>query len=374
MADNEPLYRILSAYFPEIFVKSIESCGNGHINDTFLACLETKGELRNYILQKINRNVFKKPEEVMDNVIKVTGHLRRRIDARGGDPDRETLCLIQNRAGGYSYIDEHSDYWRVYNYIDHTVTIESTKEPELFYRAALAFGDFFRMLEDFPADTLHETIPDFHNTPARYIQLENAVRQDPKNRVREVQKELAFVGDRLPDLSRLTRMKDGGSLPVRVTHNDTKLNNVLLDEVTHEGVCVIDLDTVMPGLCAYDFGDSIRFGANTSDEDEKDLEKCTVSLPLYRAYTEGFLEKAGDVLTRDEIDTLPFSAKLITLELGMRFLADHINGDEYFKIRRPGHNLDRARNQFCLVREMEKRMNEMVAMTQEIAGVSAGRR
>lgn len=374
MADNEPLYRILSSYFPEGRVKTIESCGNGHINDTFLVYLEIKGALRHYILQKINRNVFKKPEEVMDNVIKVTEHLRRRIGTRGGDPDRETLSLIRNTAGEYSYTDERSDCWRVYNYIDHTVTIESTKEPELFYRAALAFGDFFRMLEDFPADTLHETIPDFHNTPARYLQLESAIRRDPKNRVRDVQKELAFVRDRLHELSRLTNMKDSGSLPVRVTHNDTKLNNVLLDSVTHEGVCVIDLDTVMPGLCAYDFGDSIRFGANTSDEDETDLEKCTVDLPLYRAYTEGFMEKAGDVLTKNEIDTLPFSAKLITLELGMRFLADHINGDEYFKIHRPGHNLDRAKNQFCLVREMEKRMNDMEAMTQKIAGASSGKR
>jgi hypothetical protein len=374
MADNVPLYRILSGYFPEGGVKKIESCGKGHINDTYLVCLAEPGGPRQYILQKINRNVFKKPYEVMDNVIKVTEHLRLRIGERGGDPERETLNLIKNQAGEYSYIDERSDYWRVYNYIDHTVTIESTKDPNLFYRAALAFGDFFRMLEDFPADSLQETIPDFHNTPARYLQLKNAVRQDPKNRVKDVQKELTFVEDRLHELSRLTQMKDSGDLPVRVTHNDTKLNNVLLDASTHEGVCVIDLDTVMPGLCANDFGDSIRFGANTSDEDETDLQKCTVDMSLYRAYTEGFLEKARPVLTKSEIETLPFSAKLITLELGMRFLADHISGDGYFKIHRPGHNLDRARNQFCLALEMEKRMKDMEVITKGIAGGSAGRK
>lgn len=368
MEDHAFLKPILLTWFPEGRVLSVDTCGNGHINDTYLVNLQTKDASRQYILQKINRNVFKKPDEVMGNVIKITEHLRVRIGLRGGDPERETLNLVKNQSGGFFYVDDRSDYWRVYNYIENTVTVESTKQPELFYRAAQAFGDFFRMLEDFPADSLYETIPDFHNTPARYLQLKNTVKQDPENRVKDVQKELEFIEDRLCDLSLLIQMKDSGELPVRVTHNDTKLNNVLLDRDTYRGVCVIDLDTVMPGLCAYDFGDSIRFGANTSDEDETDLEKCTIDLSLYQAYTEGFLEKAGGTLTKQEIETLPFSAKLITLELGMRFLADHINGDIYFKIHRPNHNLDRARNQFCLVREMEKKMNEMETLTRKIAG------
>lgn len=338
--------------------------GNGHINDTLCVTVTAEAGVRRFILQRVNRYVFKRPQEVIDNIAKVTQYLRGVIAAEGGDPARETLTLVRTRDGACSVLDEDGELWRMYLFIEETISRDLPDTPELFALSGEAFGRFQRQMGAFPADSLHETIPDFHNTPARYRQLMDAVAENAAGRLNEVGPELEFCRRYEREVHVLLDALAAGEIPLRVTHNDTKLNNVLLDAATGRGVCVIDLDTVMPGLAAYDFGDSIRFGANTAEEDERDLEKVRFSLPMYEAFARGYLKEAGGVLLRREIELLPMGAKLMTLECGMRFLADHLNGDKYFKIHREGHNLDRARTQFALVRHMEENwetMQEIIA-------------
>lgn len=335
--------------------------GNGHINDTFL--LYQDGV--DYIIQRININVFTRPLEVMQNIAHITDFLAKKIRAQGEDPYQKTLTLITCKNGKKHYQDRDGNYWRVTPFIRNTVSYQMAESPEMFKESARAFGEFQRLLADFPAETLHETIPKFHDTPSRFHHFTEAVKQDKMGRAKDVQKEINFVREREDFTSILVDLLAEGKLPLRVTHNDTKLNNVLMDKDSKKAVCVIDLDTVMPGLSLYDYGDSIRFGASTATEDEKDLSKVSMSLALFEAYTEGFLETAGEALTSLEIEQMPVGAKMMTLECGMRFLTDHLNGDIYFKIQYPNQNLDRARTQFKLVEDMEQKWDEMNAIVRK---------
>ena len=289
--------------------------------------------------------------------------LQEKIRAAGGDPDRETLHFIKTKDGAQYYTAPDGDYFRAYVFVKDSISYDAVESAALFQKSGEAFGRFQHLLADFPAETLYETIPNFHNTLWRYEnEFLPAVEADKAGRAAAVQAEIQFVKDRKADTHRLSDLAAAGQLPLRVTHNDTKLNNVLFDATAGEAICVIDLDTVMPGLAHYDFGDSIRFGANTAAEDEADLSKVSLDLEYFGAYAKGFLSQAGESLTQTEIDQLAFSAKLMTFECGMRFLTDYLNGDTYFKTAYPEHNLVRARNQFALVADMERKMNQMEAL------------
>ncbi|MDD6175406.1 MAG: aminoglycoside phosphotransferase family protein [Firmicutes bacterium] len=341
----------------------VEECrpfGDGHINDTFaVRCRDESGAETRYVLQRINHEIFKDPVQVMDNVVYITEFLRGRLLAAGEDPDRGTISYLRMPGGGYCYRDSIGSYWRSYRFIENAVSFDTVQCPEDFYQSAVAFGRFQRLLADFDASHLTETIPDFHNTPVRYERFCHAVEQDACGRAESVRQEIEFVRSRAPFMSVLTDLLKSGGLPLRVTHNDTKLNNVLFDKDTRKAICVIDLDTVMPGLSVYDFGDSIRFGATTAAEDEPDLSRVNFDRNLFELYTKGYLEGCGGSLTETERRMMPEGAKMMTLECGMRFLTDYLEGDHYFKISRPQQNLDRARTQFKLVSDMESCWDEM---------------
>jgi Ser/Thr protein kinase RdoA (MazF antagonist) len=302
----------------------------------------------------------------MENVCGVTSFLRDKIKENGGDPTRETLTVYPAKDGKNYYMAADGGCWRVYNFVDDTFTINELTSAEDFRNAALSFGNFANLLADYPIETLHDTIPNFHNTPSRFNDLKTAVENNASGRKNNALPEIEFAFAREKDCSVITDLLGTDKIPLKVTHNDTKLNNVLFDKETKKGLCVVDLDTVMPGSALYDFGDSIRFGANTAAEDEKDLSKVSLSLEYFKAYVDGFLEAAGESLTETEIELLPFAAKLLTFECGMRFLGDYINGDVYFKIEYPEHNLVRARTQFKLVEDIEKKYDEMMAIVAEI--------
>ncbi len=363
---------------PEIIMKNINGkfrtegeiaelvpYGNGHINDTYcITCRLENGGKKRYILQRMNKEIFPKPDELIENIAGVTGFLKKKIQENGGDPDRETLTLVPTTEGKDYYQDQDGENFRMYLMIEDAICLEAVEKPEDFYQSAVAFGHFQRLLADYPAATLHETIHNFHNTINRYENLMKAVKEDVCGRKKEVEKEISFAMDREKDCHVICDALEKGEIPLRVTHNDTKLNNVMMDKKTGKGICVIDLDTVMPGSALYDYGDSIRFGANTGAEDEKDLSLVGCDLALFEAYTKGFLEGCGGSLTRKEILLMPMGAKLMTLDCGMRFLTDYLQNDVYFKIHREKHNLDRARSQFKLVADMEEKwqqMNDIVA-------------
>ena len=295
----------------------------------------------------------------MENIRGITEHMRKKIIAAGGDPLRETLNIVPTVEDKAFYICEDGNYWRAYIYIEGAKAYELPENAQQFYNVGKAFGKFQRLLSDYPAEKLYETIPNFHHTKLRFDALVKAVEEDVMNRAKDVKEEIEFAFARADDTPILVNLLEKGELPLRVTHNDTKLNNVMIDCATGEGICVIDLDTVMPGLSLYDFGDSIRFGASTAPEDEKDLSKVWMDLNLYENYTKGFLEEAGGSFTKTELEYLAFSAKLMTYECGIRFLTDYLQGDTYFKIHRPEHNLDRTRTQFKLVADMETKLDEM---------------
>ena len=338
----------------------VEPYGCGHINETFVAYFKIGDmKIRRYILQRVNNNIFKEPEKVMSNIELVTNHLREKILQNGGNPHREALNLIPTHEGKLYYIAEDGGLWRGMTFIEGARTYQTVENPQHFYNAGSAFGQFQRYLEDFPADKLYETISNFHNTEKRYADFLEAVNNDIAGRAKDVQEEIEFAKKHAEDAKVIVKLIAEGKIPLRVTHNDTKLNNIMIDEATGEGICVIDLDTVMPGSALYDYGDSIRFGASSAAEDERDLSKVYMDISLFEAFTKGFLSKVGEILTPAEIEYLAFSAKLMTYECGIRFLADHLNGDVYFRIHREGHNLDRARTQFKLVEDMEKKMDLM---------------
>lgn len=346
-------------------VKEIRPYGNGHINDTFLAVFQTGDGEKRYILQRMNHNIFKNPPLLMENVVGVTDYLRKAILTQGGDPDRETLNVVRTLEGKSYYEDEGHSFWRVFLFVEGTLCLEKVESPKDFYNGGAAFGNFQRMLAEYPAGELHETIPDFHNTPSRFQDFRRALEADRAGRAALVRPEIEFALSREEETSVLTDLLKKGELPLRVTHNDTKLNNILFDRATGRALCVIDLDTVMPGLSLYDFGDSIRFGASTGAEDERDLSRIELDLELFEAFTEGYLKGCGGKLTRREIEMFPMGAKLMTYECGIRFLGDFLEGDVYFKVHRENHNLDRARTQFKLVADMEKKWDQMVSIVEK---------
>ena len=339
----------------------VKPFGEGHINETYAVYMPGPDgkEVPLYVLQRININVFKNPDQVMHNIFGVTEYLRNIIRQEGGDLDRETLSYIKTKDGESYFEDDNGQPWRCLHYVPNSVCYQQVERPEQFYQSALSFGHFLKQLGEYPAESLYETIPQFHDTRKRFRDFVEAERKDVKNRARVCRSEIDFVLAREKDCGTLMEQLEDGVLPLRVTHNDTKLNNILFDKDTEEGLCIIDLDTIMPGLAANDFGDSIRFGASTAEEDEQDLEKVHFDIDLYEIYVKGYLEMAKEVLTPAEIESLPWGARLMTLECGMRFLADFLQGDVYFKTAYPEHNLVRARTQFRLVKEMEEQFDKM---------------
>ena len=368
--NREMVDAVLACYQFDGPVLSCEPCGSGHINGTYrVTCGLQEGKTRRYVLQRMNRSVFADIDGLMENVANVTSYLRRRLLLSGGDPERGTMNLVLTRTGENYCTDPQGGCWRVFHFIEDAVCLDRVEKPQDFYESAVAFGSFQRLLAEYPAQTLHETIPNFHNTISRFRDFERAVERDACGRADSVREEIAFAMARREEAGTLVRMQEDGLLPLRVTHNDTKLNNVMLDRETGKGLCVIDLDTVMPGLAVNDFGDSIRFGASTADEDERDLSKVEMDLSLFELYTKGFLEGCGGSLTEAEIGAMPMAAKLMTLECGIRFLGDYLDGDRYFRIHREGQNLDRARTQFKLVADMEKKWDAMHESVRRVAGL-----
>lgn len=359
--------QILAAYVLPGTVADVARHGKGHINDTFcVVCKTPEGGTARFILQRLSQAAFPHPEEVMENFVGITSYLRREILAEGGDPLRETLSLVKTGDGADFVTDAEGRAWRLMPFIENAECYQSAT-PELFAASGRAFGRFQYMLRDYPARTLHETIPHFHDTESRFEQFLAALEADKLNRAEGVSPEIQFILRRKADCGVALRALREGKLPLRVTHNDTKLNNILIDRDTHEGICIIDLDTTMPGLAINDFGDSIRFGANHCMEDEQDLTKVNFDISLYEVFTRGFLEGARGSLTSAELEYLPWGARLMTLECGIRFLTDYLDGDHYFHVSHPRQNLDRARTQLKLVKDMEEQFDAMGAVVAKYA-------
>ncbi|MGH8017190.1 MAG: phosphotransferase enzyme family protein [Opitutaceae bacterium] len=344
------------------------SYGSGHINDTFLVEFDQAGATVCYILQRINHRVFKDVPALMDNISRVTTHLARRV-AAGPAPEgerRRVLTLVPAVDGGPYHRDECGGWWRCYIFIANARTYDIVENPRQAREAARAFGEFQEMLTDLPGARLHDIIPFFHHTRRRFETLRRMIEADPLGRAKAAAADIDFALSREPMVDTLLELQARSEMPERVTHNDTKLNNVMID-ANHAAVCVIDLDTVMPGLALYDFGDMVRSATNSAAEDERDLSRVHARLPIFEALVQGYLSAARRFLNAAEIAHLAFSGRLITFEIGMRFLTDHLEGDVYFKTARPGHNLERARNQFALLRSQEKQQNAMEAIVRKEA-------
>ncbi len=346
------ILEIANLFLKDNHTETVQKLGNGHINDTYLITSKSR---RRYVLQQMNRRIFPEPQKVMENISLVTEYVQTKLHSEGG---MKTLCFL-NYDGKKYYTDPDGGIWRMYHYIEDAVSLELISRDEDFYWSAVAFGGFQYMLRDFPAEKLYETLPDFHNTPKRFKDFLNSVKADRKDRAKTCQQEIQFVKSRESFYNILEESHKAGELPLRVTHNDTKLNNVLLNADTGRPLCIIDLDTIMPGYSVTDFGDSIRFGASTAKEDEKDLDKVHFSLQLYKVYLKGFMDGAKGIFSKQEMTLFPVGAKMMTMECGMRFLADYLDGDVYFKTQYPEHNLVRARTQFKLVEEMEENWDQM---------------
>lgn len=335
--------------------------GKGHINDTYFLGVDCQGKRARYVLQRINEHVFRRPQDVMENVERVIAHLADR-----SSQDERCLALVPTR-GGASYHRDETGYWRVYPYIEGTRTYDIAPDNRIAAEAAAVFGRFQLLLDDLPGPPLHETIPAFHDTSARYAQLREAMAADAKGRAADCGAEIAFARELEKIAGTLMALQNTAELPQRIAHNDTKLNNVLFDKESCQAVCVIDLDTVMPGTVLCDFGDLVRSAAGKGSEDTTDLASKSIDMSLYRSLVEGYLGTAGRFLTAVEIDHLAVSGLVITLETGVRFLTDHISGDPYFRIQRPNQNLDRCRAQFALAASIRDRLDEMQEMTERIA-------
>lgn len=343
---------------------SLTPFGNGLINRTYRIVHHSDYQENNYILQRINHSIFPDVDGLMNNIIHVTDFLKSEARQRGGDPERETMSVEKTIEGKPYAITEDGSYWRIYRFVEGTFCLDRVENEADFYEAARAFGDFAKKLDAFDASKLVEVIPKFHDTRDRYQQLEIAIKNDRVGRVASLTDEINFVRKRKQDCYFLYDLLDAGELPLRVTHNDTKLNNILMDNETKKGICIVDLDTIMPGLALFDFGDAIRYGANEAAEDEPDLSKVKFNQRLYDVYVKGYLDGTAGILTDREIELLPWGARVITLEQGIRFLTDYINGDVYYGTSRPRQNLDRTRVQFKLVEEMEKTWSDMNTLVQ----------
>jgi aminoglycoside phosphotransferase (APT) family kinase protein len=335
--------------------------GSGHINDSYCAVFHQNGKRVRYIVQRMNHHIFRNPVALMENVERVTAHLAQQLNGQS-DGDRRVLSLIPTHDGNAWHMDEGGNYWRAYRFIENARSYDAVETPEQAYQAARAFGRFQQMLAGLPTPRLHDTIPDFHNTPKRFEALRQAITADVANRAALAKAEIDFA---LAHES-IVGVLMAANLPERVTHNDTKFNNVLLDDATGEGICVIDLDTVMPGLAAYDFGDMVRTTTSPAMEDEQDLSKVEMNFSMFEALVRGYLDAAGTFLTNTEKRHLAFSGKLITFEIGVRFLTDYLSGDTYFKVHRDGHNLDRCRTQFKLVESIESQEDKMHRFMRDI--------
>lgn len=338
---------------------------SGHINDTYtIRFILNSNKKRRCILQKINQNVFPEPEKVMENIEKVTGHLRGKIIERGGDPSRESLSIVPSAEGKTFYKDTGGHYWRAYVFIENTRSYERTENPSHIYGAGKAIGKFQEMLMDLALNSLHETLPGFHNTAKRFEDFTQSVQRDLFRRVAMVRREIAFVEKRVGRVSCLVNLLREGRLPLRIVHNDTKFSNILFDNSTGDSICMLDLDTVMPGSALYDFGDAVRSAARAPGSGGPGLPGAGMDMTLYEQFCRGYLESAGRLLISLEKKLLPFSTLLMTLECGMRYLTDYLNGDIYFRISREKHNLDRARLHFKLLEDMENKFQEMKEVTE----------
>ncbi len=371
---TEPLREVAQAFeIPGRWVSSTRF-GSGHINETFLAVFEHGGETTRWVQQRINRKVFSEPEKLMENVVRVTEHQHRALRRSGvADPERRALRLVSARRGGFSWRDAAGETWRTWHFIEGATSHDVIRSQDDARAAAAAFGLFQEQLADLSGPRLHETIPRFHDARARLEALVDAARDDSHGRLGACREEFAFVLAREPMVGRLLDLHAKGILPERITHNDTKLNNVLLDDRTGEALCVIDLDTVMPGLVLHDFGDLVRTAVSPTAEDERDLSKIELRPPMFAALAEGYLG-AARFLTPAETAELAFSGLLVTLVIGIRFLTDHLRGDGYFRIHREGHNLDRCRAQLRLVESMERQRETMEEIVAETASGRVSRR
>lgn len=339
--------------------------GTGHINDTYAVTVQGRTGPVRYILQRINHAIFHNVPALMENIARVTEHVRARIAMiPGGDPGRETLTIVPTADGDAFLQDESGDFWRAYVFIEDARTFDEVQSRDHAFQAALAFGMFQKWLMDLPGGPLTETIPDFHHTPRRFERLIRAVDADSVNRGASAASDIAFAMARGPMTGEVVRLLETGEIPFRVTHNDTKINNVMINDADGGGLCVIDLDTVMPGSVLYDFGDQIRTTTGTAAEDEQDLARVCFQMDMFESLVHGYLEAARDFLVPREKRLLAFCGRLITFEIGIRFLTDYLEGDVYFKTHRPGHNLDRARTQFEMVRQMELSADEMETVVQ----------
>ena len=336
--------------------------GQGNVNDTYQLTFDQGGIRLHYIMQRINSNVFHDPEGLMENIDRVTSHILKKIRSARAETKKRTLRLLRDRDNKPYVIDVNGNYWRGYVFVENARAYEVLETPEQAFEIAEAFGEFQKQLVDLPGGRLKETIPDFHNTPKRFERLEEAIRNDAFGRVKEVTEEIDFALSLKEEAGTLLRLNESGDIPERIAHNDTKCNNILIDDLSGEGVCVLDLDTVMPGLSLYDFGDMVRSATNSAGEDEIDCSKVWMRFDFYEALFRGFIKSAGVFMTAAEKENLPLSGKIITTEIGIRFLTDYLEGDTYFKIRRPKHNLERCRNQFKLVRSISEQMPEMMKL------------
>ncbi len=361
MIYNEIKHVISKFQFSGTYLNA-EELTSGNINATYrLTYRQADGSMKLYILQKINKNAFHNPVKLMENIQLVLEHLTQSMIRQNMDPTRRVLQFIPAVDGQLIYQDENGNFWRADYFIEGATAYDTIRKPEQFYEAGRGFGEFQRLLFDFPADRLVETIPDFHNTKKRFYAFVAAVSEDKAGRVKDIEDEIDFFFDRRKMMCQIVNLLEEGTVPIRVTHNDTKLNNVMIDNETGKALCVIDLDTVMPGSSLYDYGDAIRYGASTAPEDEEDLDKIHLDMNLFRVFTDGFVSQVAGALTSQEIHYLPLGVKVITCELAMRFLTDYINGDEYFKVKYPSHNLVRSRAQMRLLEEIEVHFDEMTA-------------
>lgn len=342
--------------------------GSGHINDTYAVAYQTNGSVSRYIHQRINHHIFTDPEGLMSNIERVTRHIRAKVEESGeGDPTRNALNLLLTDEGRSWWQSDTGEYWRTYHFVENTKSYDVITSLDQAYEGAFAFGRFQAQLADLPAPRLNETLPDFHHTPKRFEALVKAVDADTHNRASLVKADIDFIVNRESFTRRFIDLEAQGHLPERITHNDTKLNNVLLDNASGKGMCVIDLDTVMPGLALYDFGDMVRTGVSPAPEDERDLAKIQVRMDVFSALAEGYLKAGRSFLTQEEIAELPQAGALITLEIGIRFLTDYLNGDIYFKTHHPDHNAERAKSQFTLVKRLEEKSESLRSVVERIA-------
>ena len=346
-------------------IVSAEPFGSGHINDTIHVVTAGSGKEHSYVLQRLNTNVFPDPDILMNNAVQVTQYLAKIVEEKGGDVSRETVHFYPADNGKYYYTDENGKVWRLEDLISHTHSFDLCTSAEMFEQTGVAFGSFLSDLSSFPADRLGEVIKNFHNTRVRFETFTKEVKADKAGRLDSCRKEVEFALARKELAEVLVKELEEEKIPLRVTHNDTKINNILMDETTNQPVCIIDLDTIMPGAAAYDFGDSIRFGASNAEEDERDLSKVFMRMDLFEAFTRGYMRAVGKKLSLAEARSLAEGSIVITFETGIRFLGDYLNGDVYFKVARPQHNLDRARTQLKLVEDMEGKLPQMLEIVEK---------